>query len=205
MIGQEDGPDLSDGSESLEGAAQAFSRSSAGSLAGLGLDRERFDHLVEGVPRLLILEELLYAACVRVSLRHPTRVAIKSGKLLPNTRGVPEEYDEVYRAVRRADAQLFATYGIDRDAAQRFLEAKRSVEVPQAFDPVNEECEFYYGCPTKTLNQIERIILKERGVIRFQRDHWKPSSLGGERLQFLCARHNHQKADLLIFQPDAAE
>lgn len=168
-----------------------------------GLNMSRLSFFAEAAPALLLLEELLYAACLEVARTHPWRGAVKGTEVFPNTRGVEETFDGVWAAIESAEADTIARLHLDREVARRYFEARRTwdPEMPQV-EFENYVCNFYFGCPTTSLEGKAVNDLVDNGVLVFHHDHWRPVSMGGHSIQILCAFHNKWKGSSLLLQPD---
>jgi hypothetical protein len=168
-----------------------------------GLDAARLSAFAGSAPSLVLLEELLYAACLQVACKYPWRGAIKGTEIFPNTRGVEEAFDDVWVSLQGNAPELTNSLHLTREVARQFLEARRVWDPEAPFEePEEQVCNFYFGCPTTTLEGPEIVRLVEGGVLVYHRDHWRPASMGGRIVQLLCAVHNRWKGSSLLLQPD---
>lgn len=172
-------------------------------MTALKVEAERLKAFSHAAPAIVLLELTLYHACLTVAELFPQRGSVRGTEILPNTRGVEDEFDRAWVDLEVQQKALLDLFGLTRGVARRYLDARRRLDpqTPEAEDG-NHECLFYFGCPTQSLDEPAVESLMSQGALRFQRDHWRPASMGGKTLQFLCAVHNRLKGDSLLLQPD---
>jgi len=169
----------------------------------VNIDFMRLSNFAKMAPSLILLEELLYSACLRVAQSNPWKGAIRGTEIYPNTRGVEEAFEQIWTDLETDAHHLIDELDLDRNTARRYLEARRAWD-PQgvSVDSKEMKCSFYFGCPTVALEDGVTEDLKAKGVLNFHRDHWRPNSMGGQIIQILCAVHNRLKGSSLLLQPD---
>jgi hypothetical protein len=169
----------------------------------LEVEAERLRSFSRTAPAIVLLELLLYHACLRVAETFPFRGAVRGTEIVPNTRGVEDEFDRGWSDLETRHKTLFDLFGLTRNVARRYLDAKRhSDPEPPVTQEEDHECLFFFGCPTRSLDEEVLETLVDRETLKFQQDHWRPASMGGRTLQTLCAVHNRLKGDSLLLQPD---
>ncbi len=164
----------------------------------VGIETDRVAELLSKGWHILVLDALLYHACLRVSLENPRNPAVKDSRLYPNTRGVTEVFRKLYEKVR----PIVEQFGLTKSLVDRYVQLRFREWWPHDLDYEGKECRFFIGCPINVLETDDVEFVIDSGICPIHRDHIIPASHGGRDTQPMCAYHNRLKQDNWFFQPD---
>lgn len=164
----------------------------------LGIFPDKLATLLNQGSRFLLLDSLLYKACLRASLDDPRNPAVRGSVINPNVRGVLQHFRSIYEEIRES----LDVIGLSKSLVDDYVQLRFREWRVHDIDTEGNKCSFYVGCPTNSLDERERQFAIETGVCIIHRDHILPSSHGGLDTQPMCAYHNRIKQDNWLFEPD---
>ena len=164
----------------------------------LGVSPAKIETLLSRGGAFILLDSLLYKACLKASLDNPRNPAIRGSVMNPNVRGVLQHFRAIYETIQDSlDAAGLSKPVVDHYIQLRFREWR-----VHDVDVEGDKCNFYVGCPTNALDDKERTSAIDAGVCTIHRDHILPLGHGGLETQPMCAYHNRIKQDNWLFEPD---